>query len=244
MRQFDATLIFTNIPSLIPYLWITLGMTLLSGFFGTVLGALIAAGKLGRHRLTRGIANGYTTLLRCTPSVVLLFIVYYGLPKLSLELFHRDIDDIAKGIFVAVTLSLLFAATMSEIIRSAWQAIPTGQWEAAECAGMDRISTFRRIIFPQLFLIALPNVGNAVIGLLKEGALAFTIGFIDLIGKANLMVSMSLGTHSREIYLSAALLYWIIIFLLERLLQLAEHALNKNRRAARTAAPRPQKQGD
>ena len=241
MRQFDVTLIFTNIPSLIPYLWITLGMTLLSGFFGTALGALIAAGKLGCHRICKAIANGYTTLLRCTPSVVLLFIVYYGLPKLSLELFHKDIDDIAKGVFVAVTLSLLFAATMSEIIRSAWQAIPKGQWEAAECAGMDRFSTFRRIIFPQLFLIALPNVGNAVIGLLKEGALAFTIGFIDLIGKANLLVSMNLGAHSREIYLSAALLYWIIIFLLERLLLFAEHALDKNRRAGSSIALRPQK---
>lgn len=243
MRQFDVTLIFTNIPQLLPYLWITLGMTLLAGFFGTALGALIAAGKMGRHRVLRSIANGYTTLLRCTPSVVLLFIVYYGLPKLSLELFQKDIDDIAKGVFVAVTLSLLFAATMSEIIRSAWQAIPKGQWEAAECAGMDRISTFRRIIFPQLFFVALPNVGNAVIGLLKEGALAFTIGFIDLIGKANLMVSMNLGAHSREIYLSAALLYWIIIFLLERLLQLAEHALDKNRRAGRAAVLRPQKSG-
>ena len=241
MRQFDVTLIFTSIPPLIPYLWITLGMTLLSGLFGTALGALIAAGKLGHHRVLRALANGYTTLLRCTPSVVLLFVVYYGLPKLSLELFQKDIDDIAKGVFVAVTLSLLFAATMSEIIRSAWQAIPKGQWEAAECAGMSRLSTFRRIIFPQLFLVALPNVGNAVIGLLKEGALAFTLGFIDLIGKANLMVSMNLGAHSREIYLSAALLYWIIIFLLERLLHFAEHALDKNRRAGRAVALRPQK---
>lgn len=241
MRQFDVTLIFTNIFPLLPYLWVTLGMTLLSGFFGTVLGAFIAAGKLGRHPALRGIANGYTTLLRCTPSVVLLFIIYYGLPKLSLELFHKDIDDVAKGVFVAVTLSLLFAATMSEIIRSAWRAIPKGQWEAAECAGLSKVSAFRRIIFPQLFLIALPNVGNAVIGLLKEGALAFTIGFIDLIGKANLMVSMNLGAHSREIYLSAALLYWITIFLLERLLLLAEHGLDKNRRAAGTAALYTQK---
>ena len=104
MRQFDVTLIFTSIPPLIPYLWITLGMTLLSGLFGTALGALIAAGKLGHHRVLRALAKGYTTLLRCTPSVVLLFVVYYGLPKLSLELFQKDIDDIAKGVFVPVSL--------------------------------------------------------------------------------------------------------------------------------------------
>ena len=119
---------------------------------------------------------------------------------------------------------------MSEAIRSAFEAVPKGQHEAAACAGLNKLQAYRRIILPQMWYIALPNLGNTVITLLKEGANAFTIGFIDLIGKANLIVSNNLGAHSREIYLSAALIYWITVFILERLVRKGERILGKGRK--------------
>lgn len=230
MRQFDAKLVFTSLAPLAPYLRITLLVTVVSATAALLLGAAVAAAKLSGNRALRAAANGYTTILRCTPSIVMLFLVYYGIPKFSLEVLHKDIDEVNRGVFVVISLSLLFSASMSEAIRSAFEAVPKGQHEAAACAGLNKLQAYRRIILPQMWYIALPNLGNTVITLLKEGANAFTIGFIDLIGKANLIVSNNLGAHSREIYLSAALIYWITVFILERLVRKGERILGKGRK--------------
>ncbi len=230
MRQFDAKLVFTSLAPLAPYLRITLLVTVVSATAALLLGAAVAAAKLSGNRALRAAANGYTTILRCTPSIVMLFLVYYGIPKFSLEVLHKDIDEVNRGVFVVISLSLLFSASMSEAIRSAFEAVPKGQHEAAACAGLNKLQAYRRIILPQMWYIALPNIGNTVITLLKEGANAFTIGFIDLIGKANLIVSNNLGAHSREIYLSAALIYWITVFILERLVRKGERILGKGRK--------------
>ncbi|MBT2760297.1 amino acid ABC transporter permease [Paenibacillus sp. ISL-20] len=230
MKEFDVDFIFRYWPQILPYLIVTFFVVAASVLLGLLLGFLLAAAKLGRNSLGKLLANGYTTILRCTPSVVLLFVVYYGLPALLLELFAVDINDIYKGIFVIVTLSLLFAATMSEVMRSAYQSIDKGQYEAAVCVGLTPAQAFRRIVLPQCFYVALPNFGNAIIALTKEGALAFTIGFIDITGKANLIVSLNMGAHSREIYLGLAIMYWMISFGLEKLLKKMEKWFGKGRR--------------
>jgi len=176
------------------------------------------------------MAAGYTTILRCTPSVVLLFVVYYGLPEMMLGIWGVDINDIQKGVFVIATFSLMFAATMCEVMRSAYESIDKGQYEAAVSIGLNSFQTFRRILLPQCFYVALPNFGNAVIALLKDGALGFTIGFIDIMGKTNLIVSMNYGAHSREIYLGLAFIYWGITILLEKILLRTEKIFGKGKR--------------
>ncbi len=220
MRQFDAKLVFTSLAPLAPYLRITLLVTVVSATAALLLGAAVAAAKHQRKQGAEGCSQRiHDNSAVCTPSIVMLFLVYYGIPKFSLEVLHKDIDEVNRGVFVVISLSLLFSASMSEAIRSAFEAVPKGQHEAAACAGLNKLQAYRRIVLPQMWYIALPNLGNTVITLLKEGANAFTIGFIDLIGKANLIVSNKndLGAHSREIYLSAALIYWITVFILERL---------------------------
>ena len=234
MRQFDPKTILTTIPVLLPYLWITLAMALVCTVFSLLLGSLVAAAKLSRHGWLRKAGALYTGLMRCTPSLVMMFLIYYGVPKLSLEVFHKSIDDWPRGIFVGTALIILFSAPMSEVIRSAWLAVPAGQFEAAAAAGFSRPDTLFRIIIPQMWSVALPNLGSTAITLLKEGANAFTIGFIDLIGKANLVVSNNLGAHSREIYLAAALIYWAVTFVLERLLAKAEAISARGRREPQT----------
>jgi L-cystine transport system permease protein len=219
---------------MIPFLGVTFFTVIISVVFGIALGALLAVGKMGKNKVGRILANGYTTVLRCTPSIVLLFVMYYGLPELMIGLFDIDINNLHKGIFVIVTFSLLFAASMSEVMRSAYESIDKGQFEAAVSVGLSPKQAFRRILLPQCFYVALPNFGNAVISLLKEGALGFTIGFIDIMGKTNLIVSSNYGAHSREIYLGLALIYWIISILLEKLLGKAEKVFGKGRRVLKT----------
>ncbi|GAA3334395.1 hypothetical protein GCM10020331_102180 [Ectobacillus funiculus] len=95
---------------------------------------------------------------------MLLFIVYYGLPQL-LNGLGLNLNEIYKGIFVIITLSLLFAAAMAEVMRSAYESLDKGQYEAGVSIGLSGMQTFIRIILPQCFVIALPNLGNALIAL-------------------------------------------------------------------------------
>src|SRR5699024_1569244 len=129
-------------------------------------------------------ANGYITMMRCTPSIVLLFLVYYGIPAFFEGIFSLDLQDVHTGIFVVITFSLQFAAMMAEVIRSAIEAVDPGQYEAGVSVGLTSAQTYRRIVFPQAFIVAIPNFGNGLISVLQEGALAYTIGFIDIVGKA------------------------------------------------------------
>jgi L-cystine transport system permease protein len=101
-------------------------------------------------------------------------------------------------------------------------SVDKGQYEAAVCVGLSPFDAFRRIVFPQFFYVMIPNVGNSIIALTKEGALAFTIGFIDITGKAQLIVSNAFGAYSREIYLGLALMYLLITLALEAIFRKTE----------------------
>ena len=107
---------------------------------------------------------------------MLLFIVFYGLPKLIESMTDYDINDMNRALFAIITFTLLFGAYISEVFRAAYQAVPKGQYEAGVSIGMTPFQTFYQVMLPQAALIALPNFGNSTINLLKEGALAYTIG--------------------------------------------------------------------
>ena len=87
MRPFDPLFIIEVMPDLLPYLWVTLAVVISSVVLGTLFGFVLAAAKLSRRRLYRLLGDGYTCVVRCTPSIILLFIVFYGLPKFFLEVF-------------------------------------------------------------------------------------------------------------------------------------------------------------
>src|SRR5699024_244692 len=138
-------------------------------------------------------ANSYTTILRCTPTIVLLFLVYYGIPAIG-RYFGLYLNDLNTAVFVVIAFSLQFAAIMSEVIRSAYQSVDQGQLEAAVSVGLSKPQAYRRIMFPQAFVVALPNFGNGLLTLLQEGALAYTIGLIDIVGKANLIIASNFNS--------------------------------------------------
>ena len=192
-RPFSPEVIFSSIPALLPYLLVTLEVGLISILTGSILGMLLAWAKLSSHKVVRCAADGYTYVIRCTPSIVLLFIVFYGLPKWMEFAFAIDIDDLSRAVFVIITFTLLFGAYVSEVFRSAYLAVPKGQYEAAVTIGLSPLSAFIHVMLPQAAVIALPNFGNSVINLLKESALAYTIGLIDLLGRTNLIIAKNYG---------------------------------------------------
>ena len=229
MLGFSPKYIFYYWPQVLPYLGVTFMVVFVSLFFALALGVVLAAGKLHKNALLRTLAQVYTTIMRCTPAVVLLFIVYYGLPVVVYALFGVDINYVYKGIFVIITLILLHAAPLSEVIRSAYLSIDKGQYEAAVCVGLTPLEAFRRIVLPQTVFVMLPNIGNSILALTKEGTLAFTISFIDITGKANLIVSNAFGAHSREIYLGLAIIYLCITLIIELLFRKAEILFSKGK---------------
>lgn len=234
-KYFDVLYIWNAIPQLIPFLWITLVVAGCAVFIGSLLGLILAVGKLGKNRFLRFLANSYTTIMRCTPSIVLLFLVYYGVPVLSEELFGINLQNVHKGVFVVITFSLQFAAMMSEVIRSAYESIDKGQYEAAVTVGLTPYQAYRRIIFPQAFVVALPNFGNGLISVLQEGALAYTIGFIDIVGKANLIIANNYNTHMLEIYIALAVIYWGLSIVIDKVFSLLEKAFSKGSRTLKAS---------
>jgi L-cystine transport system permease protein len=228
-RPFYPAFIITTIPKLLAYLPVTLLVMCATVLFGTLLGFLLAKARLGRSPLWARLAAGYTQAMRCTPSIVLLFIVYYGLPGVCKALFGIDINGIYKGIFVIITMTLLFAATMSELLRSAYQAVDRGQREAAVSIGLSETEAFFRIVAPQALIYALPNFGNGLINLMKEGALAYTIGLVDMMGQGTLIISRNYGAYGLEVYIAQALIYWCLTILFERSFGVLEKRLSRGR---------------
>lgn len=229
-KYFDASYIWEAFPALLPFLKVTFMVAGLSVLFGTTLGLLLAAAKIGKNKFARTFANGYTTVLRCTPSIVLLFLVYYGLPALGGQV-GLDLNHIDKAIFVVIAFSLQFAAIMSEVIRSAYLSIDKGQFEAGVSVGLSPFQVYRRIILPQAFVVALPNFGNGLIALLQEGALAYTIGLIDVVGKAELIIASNYNAHALEVFLALAVIYWILSICIEQFFLKLEKVFSKGKKS-------------
>ncbi|WP_273095530.1 amino acid ABC transporter permease [Dialister succinatiphilus] len=228
-RPFSPDIIFTSIPALLPYLAVTLVVGVTSILTGSILGMLLAWAKLSGHKVIRALADGYTYIIRCTPSIVLLFIVFYGLPKFMEAEFGIDMDNLSRAIFVIITFTLLFGAYVSEVFRSAYETVDWGQYEAAVTIGLSPEQAFFRVMLPQAAVIALPNFGNSVINLMKESALAYTIGLIDLLGRTNLIISKNYGAYGVELYVACLLIYWALSFLIEQAFLRMESYLGRGR---------------
>lgn len=228
-RPFSPDIIFTSIPALLPYLTVTLVVGVTSILTGSILGMLLAWAKLSGHKVIRALADGYTYIIRCTPSIVLLFIVFYGLPKFMEAEFGIDMDDLSRAVFVIITFTLLFGAYVSEVFRSAYETVDKGQYEAAVTIGLSPQQAFFRVMLPQAAVIALPNFGNSVINLMKESALAYTIGLIDLLGRTNLIIAKNYGAYGIELYVACLLIYWGLSLVIEQAFLRMESYLNRGR---------------
>lgn len=227
MRPFNPMKIPEFIPQLLPFLSITLAIMLATVFFGGILGFILAFCKL-KGRVSAKIAQAYIYIIRCIPSIVMLFMVYYGLPKFLL-IFNIDINNYDRAFFVILTFSLLFAASMAEVFRTAYIAIDKGQTEAALSIGLTPLQAFVRIVFPQALVVALPNFTNALVNLMKEGALAYTIGLIDLMGKGDLIIYNNQGAYNLETYIALSLIYWAMTIIIEKTFMHLEMRLSRQR---------------
>ena len=213
-----------------PHITVTFTYVFCSLIFGVLIGVVIAKMRMSKKKILIGIADLYTTITRCTPSIVLLFLVFYGLPAILKNNFGIDMDNVDTIFFVSVTFSIFIGASSSEIIRSSYEAVNSGQREAGLSAGLSEFQTFYRIIFPQMLKNAIPNIGNTIIFLVKEGSLAYTIGLQDVLGRAYFLSARDVNAYALNMYIALTLIYWPIAVLLEKLFTLLEKKLTPERK--------------
>ncbi len=161
----------------------TLRIAILAYALGLAIGMVGALGKLNGSRLTQIILNGYTTLVRAVPELVLILLLYYaGTTALNALLESVGIGSVAiNGFVVAVgVLGFVQGAYSTEVLRAAIQAIPLGQIEAARAYGMSPWLEFRRITLPSMLPFALPGLGNLWLIVTKDTALIAVVGYTEL----------------------------------------------------------------
>jgi L-cystine transport system permease protein len=229
MVSYDLSYVFKFLPEILYALPLTLWILIVTIVIGSLLGALLAWGQLYGDEVIVSISKGYVFVLRCTPPIVLLFMVFYGLPEFLEWWLGLDVNGWSRTIFVITAMTLLYAATISEVFKSAYLAVPNGQLEAGLSIGLTEFQTFQRILLPQAFRFALPNISNAILNLLKDTALAYTIGLADIMGAGNLLIGRNLGNYSLETYTAVAVVYWTLALLLALGNQFLENALETGR---------------
>lgn len=187
-------------------------------FFGLLLGFALALMRLYGFAALRWLSRIYVSFFRGTPLLVQLFMIYYGLPQMGIEL-----DPLPAAL---IGFSLNMAAYVCEILRAAIGSIDRGQWEAASSIGMTRAQTLRRVILPQAARTALPPLGNSFISLVKDTALAATIQVPELFRQAQLITARTFEVFT--MYLSAALMYWVLASILSHLQNRLEARVNRH----------------
>lgn len=195
----------------------TIPLTLISFVLGLLVALLTAMMRLSKSKVLRIPAIIYVSAIRGTPLLVQLFIIFYGLPTLGLT-----IDPFPSAI-IAFTLNV--GAYASEIIRASISSIPKGQWEAAFTIGMTRGVALRRIILPQAARVSVPPLSNSFISLVKDTSLASLILVTELFRKAQEIAARTYDFLL--LYVEAALIYWIICFLLSLVQAALERRLDR-----------------
>ena len=222
---FDWKLVFTQIPDILRYLPTTVELTLIATFIGYASGLLLALVKIHRVPVLRQFAAFFISIIRGTPILVQLYITYYGIPLTLkyINLIHGtnyNINSVPPVIFAIIALGLNQSAFDSEIIRAAIQSVDKGQLEAARALGMTGGQVLRRVILPQAVTVALPSLGNSLIGLIKGTSLAFTVAVIDLTAQGRILAGRNFRYF--EAYCSLAIIYWVITIALEKLFKYLE----------------------
>lgn len=208
--------LFLLLPAYIP---VTILIAVISMILSIFLGAFLTWLQLSKNKILKYLAKLYISLFRGMPTLVQLFLIFYGLPQLF-PIF-RGMTALSAAI---IGLGLKEAAYLSEIFRAAVNSVDKGQIEAGESLNIPHWKIFLYVILPQATLNALPATGNTFISLLKETSLAFTLGITELFGNAKMVAGESFKYF--ETYLAVGLLYWIMIVIYTWLQGLFEKELH------------------
>lgn len=232
----DWQLILDSLPKLAEGVGMTLFLTVVSVAVGFVLALPLAVARTQHEPLIRLPVQTYVYLFRGTPLIVQLFLVYYGFGQYSAELkqlglwwFFRDELNCALLVLILNT-----AAYSTEIFRGGINGVPVGQIEAARAVGMGRWAQYRRIIIPQALRFSWPAYTNEVVFVMQATSLVSLVTVTDLFRVAATIAKRSFAIY--ELYITAALIYLCISYLIIVLFGLVERRLNRHLRQPQAAS--------
>jgi len=211
---------------------VTMAITLVSLAIATPIAFIMAMSKIYRVPVARQAASFYISFVQGTPAVVQVMFVYSLVPSLLAAFFKSigssfNIFDTNPIIYAYIIFSLNTAAVLSEVFRSALSTVDRGQLEAAYSMGLSPFQAYVRIIIPQALVVALPNICNVTITLIKTTSLAFLMTVKDI--TAIVKIEAAYGFNYIEGYLNIWIIYIILCSVVEALFKLAERVLKAYR---------------
>ncbi len=201
---------------LIPGLTMTLPLTAISFAIGLMIAVVTALVQFANIQGLKQLARFYVWVIRGTPLLVQLFIVFYGLPNVGIL-----IDPFPAAVLV---FSINQGAYCSETIRAALESVPAGQMEAGQCVGMSYLQIIRRIILPQAMRTAFPPLSNSLIGLVKDTSLAANITVVEMFMATQRIVARTF--ESLALYIEVGIIYLLFCTVLTKLQRIGEKKLD------------------
>ena len=221
---FDFSVIWDSLPLYFDGLLVTLKLLSISLLIGLLLAVPLALMRVSKQPLVNFPAWLYTYVIRGTPMLVQLFLIYYGLAQF---------EEVRKSAFwpylrdpywcALLTMTLHTAAYIAEILRGAIHSVPVGEVEAARALGMSRRQALWHIILPRAVRIGLPAYSNEVILMLKASAVVYTVTLFDIMGMARTIIARTY--ESMLFFCLAGALYLVITIVLTRIFRLIERWL-------------------
>lgn len=227
--KLDPAFIWTAFVKLLSAVPTTLFITVVSVAAGFLLGTAIALFRIYKVPILGPLSAGYVTFIRGTPMLVHLLLIYYGLPAVidgvsaAFGWSFRSVS-IPYVVFALIAFTITASAYLSEVVRSGLLSVSSGQLEAAYSVGMTTPQAIRRIVFPQAFAASIPNLSNCFIGMLHGSTLAFTVSVVEINAKAQIVASTNWKYF--EAYIAAAVIFWGLTVLIERLAGVLERKIN------------------
>lgn len=223
LNLFDFNEVLRDAKGIFEFIPITLKLAVFSGIIGLLLGLLIAIIKIKRIPILNQLASVYISFLRGTPILVQLYISYYGIPIAIQYInfyYNKNImmADIKPIYFAIFALALNSSAFNSVVLQSSFEGVNKGEIEAAAALGMTGIQRMIRIIIPEALELALPNLGNQFIGLVKGTSLAFSCAIVEMTAQGKILGAGSYRFF--EAYVALAFLYWCITIVIEIIMKI------------------------
>lgn len=217
--KIDFSIMIKYIPMLLNGAWMTIVLSLSSVGIGVILGLLAAIMKMSHIKLFHYIASAYIEVVRGTPLLIQIFLIYFALP----EILGFNIPEFPAAV---AAISLNSGAYVSEIIRAGIQGVDRGQTEAAYSLGMSSRLAMQYIIIPQAVKNILPALANEFITLIKESSVVSVIGMTELTREGDIISSITYSTF--EPIITVAAIYFIMTFSLSKLMGVFEGRLKKS----------------
>lgn len=199
--SFNFSLVWENLPLLLGGVLVTIKITAMAVGCGFFLGLITSIGNLSRYWILRALAKIYVHVIRGTPLLVQIFIIYFALPSVV----NHPIDPYIASV---AACSINSGAYVAEIFRAGLQSVDKGQMEAGRSLGLSWGQTMYSIVVPQAFRNVIPALGNEFIAMLKDSSLVSAIGFVELMRQGQLIIARTYSPM--EIWTTVAILYLIM----------------------------------